>query len=250
MTFKIENVGILILKCEYFWFLSSSKLNIFGLLTKHNISGSTVTVEDFSQYRLQRLRGTWAKSSTMDCPASSTSLLWPNPAELPSTTSTGSGLASQRMQPNSWSKCWSSPPLTTATYSWLDSQSLRLNRCSISRTLQRLCCRLVVPLLRTNKARSAKSQRLSTSVRTAESLYIFRKRLPSPDSLVQTSSLPRITWLPHHPATLSTSIIVLMNLGYPSLIAAMVRWVLENCFHLFIRTLSTVLFSFFWQMYI
>ena len=57
-----------------------------------------------------------------DCPAPQTSLLWPNPADLPSTTSAGS-----------------SPSWTTIPPS-LDSQPLRLNHCSVSRTLQRLVC--------------------------------------------------------------------------------------------------------------
>ena len=43
----------------------------------------------------------------LSCPP--TSLLWHNPADLPSTTSAGSGPSWQRMQRNSWAKCWSSP---------------------------------------------------------------------------------------------------------------------------------------------
>ena len=54
-----------------------------------------------------------------------TTLLWPHPADLPSTTSAGSSLSSQRC--NTW---------TTATPSWIESQPLGLNRCNASRTLQ------------------------------------------------------------------------------------------------------------------
>ena len=130
-----------------------------------------------------------------DYPAPPTSLLWPDLADLPSTTSAGSGPSSQRTQCNSWSKRWSSTARTTATRSWLDSQPLLQNRCSVSRTLhsikdvgaglqgrQRNCARLppntghttssperalrsatsaswlVPPSLRPNKARSAKSR--------------------------------------------------------------------------------------------
>ena len=64
-------------------------------------------------------------------------LLLPDPADLPSTTSKGPGLSSQKTQCNSWSKCWSSPSWTSVTPSWLDSQPLRLNCCSVSRMLQR-----------------------------------------------------------------------------------------------------------------
>ena len=72
----------------------------------------------------------------MDYPAPPTWLLWANPADLPSTTSAGSGLSSQRMQCNSWSKRWSSQVWTTATPAWLDYWPLQLNCCSVSRALQ------------------------------------------------------------------------------------------------------------------
>ena len=65
----------------------------------------------------------------LDYPAPLTSLMWPDPADLSSTTSTGSSVSSQRMQNNSYSKHWSSPTWTTAICSWLDSQPLRLNWC-------------------------------------------------------------------------------------------------------------------------
>ena len=81
---------------------------------------------------------TVSPSSTTDCPAPPTSLLWSNPADLPSTTSAGSGLSTHRTQHNSWSKVWSLPAWTTVTPSWLDSQPPRLNHCSVSRMLQRL----------------------------------------------------------------------------------------------------------------
>ena len=62
---------------------------------------------------------------------------WPDPADLSSTTAIGAGLSSQRMQRNSWSKCWSSPAWIATTTSWLDSQPLWLNHCSVSTTLRR-----------------------------------------------------------------------------------------------------------------
>ena len=75
-----------------------------------------------SQYHLHWQQGTWAWYSATDYSAPPISLLWPDPAYLPSTKSAGSGLSSQRMQHNSWSKRWSYPAWTSATRSWLDSQ--------------------------------------------------------------------------------------------------------------------------------
>ena len=49
------------------------------------------------------------------------SLLWPDPADLPSTTSAGSSFSSQKTQRNSWS----SPAWITAAPFWLDSQPPR-----------------------------------------------------------------------------------------------------------------------------
>ena len=74
--------------------------------------------------------------SPRDCLVPTTSLLWLDPADMPSTTSAGSWLFSQRTQHNSCSKRWSSPASTSATHSWLDSQPLWLSRCSVSRMLQ------------------------------------------------------------------------------------------------------------------
>ena len=50
----------------------------------------SVTVKDVT------ISHTWAYSLTTDCSAPPTSLLWPDPADLPSTTSPGSGLSSQK----------------------------------------------------------------------------------------------------------------------------------------------------------
>ena len=70
-----------------------------------------------------------------DCPAPPTSLPWPDPADLPSTTSAGSAVSSQRKHYN-WTKRWSPTAWTAASPSCLDSVPLWLNHCSISRTLQ------------------------------------------------------------------------------------------------------------------
>ena len=64
-----------------------------------------------------------AGSSMTDYPAPLTSQLSPDPALLPSTTSAGSSLSSQRMQLSSWSKYWSSLAWTLLqlTLGWTSS---------------------------------------------------------------------------------------------------------------------------------
>ena len=59
----------------------------------------SVTVEDVMVW----------PSSTSRSLSTTMSLLWPDPADLPSTTSAGCALSSQKTGRNSWSKLWSSP---------------------------------------------------------------------------------------------------------------------------------------------
>ena len=147
-----------------------------------------------------------------DCPVPLTSLLWPDPADLPSTTSTGFGLSSQKMQRNSWYKRWSPPAWTTETPSRLDSQ----------------------PLVEWTPDRCQDS---------GITLHLN----PSQDSL--TSPRPHIAWLPPPKffflnvctCIISTSIISLMHLQNLWQIAVTIlRWGLDNYFYVSF-TLSKVM---------
>ena len=86
------------------------KLNSSSSRGKTALAWTCQSPSSMSWYHLCWRRGTWVYSSTMDCPAPPTSLLWPNPADLPYTTSPGSGPSSQKMQSNSWSKYCHLPP--------------------------------------------------------------------------------------------------------------------------------------------
>ena len=108
------------------------KMNCSSSRGKTSLAWTCQSLSRTSQCRLHQLWG----SSTTDYSAAPTSLLCPDPADLPSTTSTGSSLSSQRTQRDSWFQSWSSPTWITAIHSWLDSKLLWLNHCSVSRTLQ------------------------------------------------------------------------------------------------------------------
>ena len=93
------------------------KLNSSSSRGKTALTWTCQSLLRMLHYCLHLQQGTWVWSSPRNCPAPTTSVLWPDAADLPSITSTGAGLSSQRMQRNSWSKCLSSPAWSTATHS-------------------------------------------------------------------------------------------------------------------------------------